>query len=385
MRFRLGLPLALLLCAAMALTLVADAWAVDRVIVKKGDGMSTIEGRTVVTAQDGGLLILTPDGQLVPVQPKEIAQRASDDRPFEPLTADQFKTRLLAELPKGFDVHKTAHYLICYNTTRQYAEWCGSLFERLYLAFSNYWTLRGFTLREPTFPLVAVVFADRASYVEYSRPDLGDAADKIIGYYNLQTNRMTMYDLSGTEAANRAHSRRGSPAQISKMLARPEAEGNVATIVHEATHQIAYNCGLHARLSDCPLWFSEGIAIFFETPDLASRKGWSNIGGVNRPRLTHFLSYLRSRPPDSLETLIANDKRFRDTSHSLDAYAEAWSLTYFLIRQKPKQYVEYLRRLSQKKPLLWDTPETRLQEFTAVFGDLKKLDAEFVRYMSKVP
>lgn len=385
MRFGPRSAVSCLLCAAIGLTIVGPSAALDRVTVKRGGQASTVEGRVEVTAQDGGLLVLAADGELVPVQPKEIVERTGDDRPFQALTAEQLSRRLLTQLPKGFDVHTTAHYVICYNTTREYAQWCGALFEQLYRAFSNYWTRRGFTLSEPAFPLVAVVFADRASYVEFSRPDLGDAADKIIGYYNLQSNRMTMYDLSGTEAASRARDRRGSPGQISKILALPEAERNVATIVHEATHQIAYNCGLHARLSDCPLWFSEGIAIFFETPDLASRKGWSNIGGVNRPRLTQFRTYLRSRPADSLETLVATDKRFRDTSQALDAYGEAWSLTYYLIRQKPKQYLEYLRRLSQKKPLLWDSPETRLQEFTAVFGDLKKLDAEFVRYMAKVP
>ena len=137
----------------------------------------------------------------------------------------------------------------------------------------------------------------------------------------------------------------------------------VATIVHEATHQIAFNCGLHTRYSDCPMWFSEGIAVYFETPDLHSPKGWSGIGAVNRPRLAQFQQYLRSRPHDSLRTLISNDKRFRDPKQALDAYAEAWALTYFLLQQHRKQYVEYLRMLSAKKPLLEDGPEKRLAQF----------------------
>jgi hypothetical protein len=367
----------------LVIALGGPASGVDRVTIKKGESQTTLEGRVEVTAQDGGVLLLAPDGVLWPLQPKEIVERKSDALPFEPLGADQIARRLQAELPKGFDVHTTAHYLICYNTTREYAQWCGALFERLYWAFDNYWTRRGFTLSKPAFPLVAVVFADRASYITFSTAELGDAADKIIGYYSLQSNRMTMYDLSGMEAVNRAHNRRGSPGQISKLLAQPEAERNVATIVHEATHQIAYNCGLHARLSDCPLWFSEGIAMFFETPDVSSAKGWRNIGGANVPRLNQFGAYVRKRPADSLETLVADDKRFRDTNQALDAYAEAWSLTYFLIRQRPKQYLEYLRTLSQKKPLLWDTPATRLKELTEAFGDLKKLDAEFMRFMRK--
>ena len=168
-------------------------------------------------------------------------------------------------------------------------------------------------------------------------------------------------------------------------MAQPDAERTVATIVHEATHQIAFNCGLNARYSDCPLWFSEGMAVFFETPDLASPKGWRNVGGVNRPRLVQFRDYLGRRPANSLRSLLEDDKRFRDPQQSLDAYAEAWALTYFLLRQHPRQYIDYLRTLSKKKPLVWDSPETRLAEFTAVFGSVDRLEAELLRYMARVP
>ncbi len=40
--------------------------------------------------------------------------------------------------------------------------------------------------------------------------------------------------------------------------------------------------------------------------------------------------------------------------------------------------------LSAKKPLLHDSPETRLDEFQRAFGDIKKLDAELLRYMGRV-
>ena len=146
----------------------------------------------------------------------------------------------------------------------------------------------------------------------------------------------------------------------------------------------AFNCGLHTRLSDCPLWFSEGIAVYFETPDLHSAKGWSGIGAINWPRFEQFQKYYPHRPVDSLRTLITVDQRFRDAKGGLDAYAEAWALTYFLIKQHPKEYVAYLRALSTKKPLSADSSNARLEEFQQAFGDLNKLDAEFIRYMSRL-
>lgn len=364
--------------------LVAPAASLDKVRFQQEGREATVSGKVLVTAQDGGLLLLATDGVLWIVQPDELIEHTADESPFTPLTADEMSRRVLGELPRGFDVHRTSHYLIFYNTSRDYASWCGSLFERLYMAFTNFWSRRGFELQSPEFPLTAIIFADKAAYTEFAKGELGESVQAIIGYFSLRTNRITMFDLTGTVSANRG-SRGASAAQISRILSHPDSERNVATIVHEATHQIAFNCGLHTRYSDCPLWFSEGIALYFETPDLTSAKGWSTIGGVNRPRLQRFQEYAARRAPDSLVSLVRDDVRLRDTKNGLDAYAEAWALTYFLLKQHPKQYLAYLKTLSAKKPMEWDDPETRLREFQQAFGsDLRKLDAEMTRYMLRL-
>ena len=90
--------------------------------------------------------------------------------------------------------------------------------------------------------------------------------------------------------------------------------------------------------------------------------------------------YLRRRPDDSLVTLISDDQRFRNTSHADQAYAEAWSLCYHLIRTKPKQFAQYLEQVGQKPPVVEDGAEARIQEFRTTFGiDLQHFDAEFRR------
>ena len=53
------------------------------------------------------------------------------------------------------------------------------------------------------------------------------------------------------------------------------------TIVHEAVHQLAYNSTLQRRMADNPYWVSEGLATYFESPDLNSLRGWRNIGAIN--------------------------------------------------------------------------------------------------------
>jgi hypothetical protein len=355
--------------------------AMDHVTFRRDGKTREVTGRVLISAQDGGLLLLAQDGVLWLIPPEEKVEHTTDAAPFTPLSREEIGKRILLELPPDFKIHATAHYLIFYDTSPAYAQWCGALFERLYMAFTNAWIRKDFKLTEPEFPLVAIVFADKDSYRKFTQSDLGEAGDAIIGYFGLLSNRMTMYDLTGLQPQGRRHGK--TTAQINQILNQPEALRTVSTIVHEATHQIAFNCGLHARLSDCPRWFSEGIAMFFETPDLRSAKGWKGIGNLNQARLVQFSKYMATRPANSLETLICDDKRLTDAKLASDAYAEAWALTYFLIYQHPKEYISYLRSLSAKKPLVQDTPRQRVDEFRRFFGDLSQLDAEFLRYMAR--
>jgi hypothetical protein len=371
--------LSVVLFVAICLAMSAPARAMDQVTLRRDGKTLEVTGKVLVTAQDGGRLLLARDGVLWLIPPEEQVEHSSDAAPFKPFTREEMTRRILAELPAGFQEFSTTHYLIFYNTSPEYAKWCGSLFERLYKAFTNCWSRNKFQLTDPRFPLVAIVFADRQSYLHFARPELGDMGQSVIGYYGLTSNRMTMYDLTGVAA--HGHGRIGTTAEINEILSQPESLRTVSTIVHEATHQIAFNCGLHTRLSDCPRWFSEGIAMYFETPDLRSARGWGGIGNINWPRLELFKQSLASRPADSLESLLRDDKRFVDPKRALGSYAEAWALTYFLIHKHPKEYVSYLRLLSAKKPLVQDSPEERLDEFRRTFGDLARLNAEFVRYM----
>lgn len=355
--------------------------AMDHVTLRRDGQTVYVEGRIVLTAQDGGLLFLARDGALWRMLPTELVKHASDDAPFRAYPTEQMKKSVLADLPRGFRVYeKAAHYLIFYDTSPAYAQWCGALFEGLYKVFRNTWSQRGFQMGDPEFRLVAIIFADKPSYVKYSKKELGDAADSIFGYYNMESNRMIMYDLVGPAVTRPGQS--VGPSHISQFLASPNAYGAACTIVHEATHQIAFNSGLQQRLSDCPKWFSEGIAMYFETPDLGRTISWgrAGVGTVNGARLAQFQQYLKHRPANSLKTLIGSGDRLVDVKQADDAYAESWALTYYLIQMRQKEYIAYLKVLSRKRPLEVDEKATQLAEFEKQFGPLEKLDGEFLNY-----
>jgi hypothetical protein len=358
------------------------AAGLDYVTIRQGENQREIAGKLELEAVDGGVLLLSRDGALWPVEKKNLVSRRSDTKPFAPFTREELARALAAELP-GFKAHQTQHYLIWYNTSPAYARWVGGLFEGLHKAFYNYWTRRGAVLHEPEFPLVGLVFDGRASFVKHAQKEVGERTDTIIGYYHMQTNRITSFDLTGVEAAGL--NERSAAVKINQVLSQPEAERMVATIVHEATHQLAFNSGLQVRYADVPFWISEGIAIYFETPNLESTKGWRNIGGVNRVNLDNFREYLLRRPAGSLEVLLTEDKRFRDSATAAEAYAEAWALNYYLLHTRGEAYVKYLMKLAEQTPLIDVEPGERIKQFRQAFGeDLQTIEAEFLRYMRTV-
>lgn len=365
----------------LILAIPCQVWAVEHLAIERDGSQQRVSGQAVVKAKDGGLLVMDSKQVLWTITPDEIVSRVSDEAPFERLDRKALADQLRNEMPSGFRVHETAHYLFVYNTSRAYAEWCGALFERLHMAFLNYWQKRGFDVNHPDWPLVALIFDSRRTFAAYSRPELGDATDSVIGYYSLRSNRVAAFDLTSATGSTRS----GNRAMIRRLLQRPEAERRVATIIHEATHQLAFNCGLQTRYADIPKWVSEGIAIYFETPDLRSTRGWQNIGGINHYRNSEFRRTLSARKGDSLKTLLATDERFLNQRSASQAYAEAWALNYYLIRKHPDEYLKYMKLLSEKRPVRYDNPEDRLTQFRDAFSaDLPEIDQQFLRYMRTV-
>ena len=342
-----------------------------------------VSGRLLIEASNG-MLLQADDGALFTIYEWEIQTHERTDEVFVSASHKQIGERLLAELPNGYRIHTTEHYVVCYGTSRVYAKWTSSLLERLHGAFTRYWSRKGFDLHEPEFPLIAMVFPDRQSYERAAAEQVGGIASGVVGYYSLHSNRVNMYDLTGMESLRGPGNRRGSLKEISLMLSQPGAVPLVSTIVHEATHQIAFNCGLQTRLADIPLWLCEGLAVVFEAPDASSSKGWRGIGKVNYERLATFRRNQANWNSSHMMSLLATNDRFRHPRTAPDAYADAWALNFYLIKYRPKQYASYLKMLAAKPPIKEDTPDRRLAEFREHFGEIRELERDFLKQMAKV-
>lgn len=379
--------LILVLLSAAMFACVDRAAALDYILAQQDGKELRLIGQVIVRAVDGGVLMQTREGRLWMLQPAEIIRQFNDDKPMTSVTQEEAAQAVLQTLPSGFKYRTTAHYVIVYDTSDHYAIWCGSILEQLYRAFTNYWSRRGIKLHEPTVPLVAVVFGNPTAYAKHAVSEAGEGAEGIPAYYHLITNRITMRDPTSLTGRSVAGGRAKNLGEfVRRLFANPEGAAAVTNIVHEATHQLHFNTGLTQRLASCPKWASEGIAVFFETPDLGSsaRSGWAGVGDLNVIRLRDFQRYMTHRPADSLLRLIADDGRFAGDNNLIETYAESWALTYFLSRQYPREFADYMKTIMQKSPCIDDAPDQRLKEFEDAFGDLQRIDQQFIRYISRL-
>jgi hypothetical protein len=139
---------------------------------------------------------------------------------------------------------------------------------------------------------------------------------------------------------------------------------------------------LQTRLAGNPKWVSEGMAIFFETPDLKSRGGWSGIGKVHRLHLNNFKN--RGAVQGVIRRTVADDTMFLQRETAAVAYSQAWALTFYLQKNKSKQYVQYMRELSELAALDEESDEQQLTRFQRIFGDLDALEKRFLNRMMKL-
>ena len=140
--------------------------------------------------------------------------------------------------------------------------------ESLSAAFLPQFREKGFkNLAMPAQRLTVITLKDKESY----RAFLGEDPGKMVGgHYDLDTNRLVMFDFRPT-------------IDEIDLQADPERV-NLLALVHETTHLLCFNTGLLSRQADVPDWVSEGLATYVELWQ-KNKKPATPIGVVNRPWL----------------------------------------------------------------------------------------------------
>jgi len=311
----------------------------------------------------GEMRLMGRDGRLYQFDPKAAKNAQRTSPTFVPYSAAEMKSRLQQEFDNRFDFSTTRHYVVVHPRGER-EEWSGR-FEELYNRFRHYFRVRGFSLQEPAYPLVAVVFRTEAEYFRYASASGTPMHPGTLGHYDPISNRVFLFDV--TAGKNNV-----------------DWSENAETIIHEATHQTAFNVGVHRRFAAAPRWLVEGLATMFEAPGVwNARYDHTQADRINRDRLAGFSQYAAKRPPGSLATLLSTDDLFRRDPDG--AYAEAWALTFYLSETQPRLYAAYLTKTAAR-PMFSDySAAERVVDFQDIFGsDLKMVETKFLRYMQDV-
>lgn len=273
--------------------------------------------------------------------------RPEDLRPiasaFVPATAKQMSRALQAEFGPRFEVLRTTHYVVVQPRGR--GERFARQFERRYRGFTRYMNRCGVPTRRGRFPLVAIVMPDEAAmYAELRRLDIDISG--VAGIYDWASNRIIMHD-------------QGNADYIAE------------TVRHESAHQVAFNSGVHSRVSQTPCWLVEGIGCLFEPASmepLASDKGFT-------ARLHHgFVRQIRKNYPDrqrlteDLAELLVNDDAFRDPKSAVEAYGLSWAVVFYLAEQRRTSFAAIVKCAAAQPPFESYPAAARRADFEQAVG-----------------
>lgn len=328
----------------------------------------TVRGQRIegapVTWNSRQVVLLARDGRLWQFAPEEATDYRKTADAFRGYSAAQLRATLMQELGREFEVTGTTHYLVAHPSSAP--DIWADRFEDLYRRFVHYFSVRGFSLTEPPFPLIAIVCRNQREFARHA-PHRGPLASAgILGFYSVESNRIVLYDVR--------QEGRGAGSE----------EQNFATVIHEATHQMAFNTGIHRRTAPPPVWVAEGLATVFE----GVVAGGAGANGprqsrVNRARLGDFRKRFGTSSSSMLADIVAQDGAFQTSPAA--AYAMAWALTFYLIETQPSRYWQYLALTAARSPLEPYPAAQRTADFVASFGsDWSMLDARLRRFLDEL-
>ncbi len=348
----------LTILVALSSSVAAAAEPINGTLALKLNGQF-LEGKPLVW-DDSTVLLIARDGRLWNFKPSDAKEPRQASTMFKGYSAAEMRERLSKELGKDFEITHTGHYLVA-SPRGSKQDWAPR-FEEMYRQFVHYFTIRGLSPKEPEFPLVAIVWPTREAFQRYAALEGSPMGTGYLGYYSGRSNRVTLYDQQHEGG---------------------DWTSNADTIIHEVTHQTAYNTGVHRRFTETPRWLVEGLGTMFEARGVWNSRQFTKLPDrYNRGRLAEFLQNLPHRPAGRTAELIASDRLF-ETDPSA-AYAEAWAFSFYLAEKLPRKYCDFLALTAKKPTFQATTSAERLKDFTTVFGpDVKLLESQFLRFMQE--
>jgi hypothetical protein len=308
------------------------------------DGQS-YEGR-YVGRDSSHLMLQERDGALQTFDLDRVSDWKKTSSSFAAKTYRELKGDLQTEFGRDFVVTGASQYVVVHPPG---GEAWAERFDDIYRSFFRFFELRGLRLNSPEFPLIAVVFPDKPAFDAYARENGFALSSQVYGFYAPSTNRVYLFDRPTPGAT------RGS-WELGRQI-----------VYHEASHQLAYNAGLHSRTGQMPQWMVEGLGTYFETKSVWSREPSTTQTRLHPDQAATYLDFIAKQRGPYLKSFVASDALFK--SDPLDAYALSWALTYYLTEQNGQTYLRYMQKIAALPPGTEYDAKRRVPEFEAAFGD----------------
>jgi hypothetical protein len=309
------------------------------------------------------VVLLERTGRIASFEPSEIQAHSILKESFQPTTAMNLRGMLQEEFGRAYTVDGSGDFVIVASPGTA-SKWT-KVFADLQRSFFQYFTTRGFQIQKPDFPLVGVIFRDQAEFFRYAAQNQMNVSPRTAGFYSILSNRLYLYEPSGNPLDQR------------------EA---MATIRHEATHQLAFNSGLHQRLSSPPLWALEGLASIFEAPGMTEPRSTAPTNKlVNQARIDTWKGI--AKQPDQLtqlfDSMVRDDSLFKSDPDK--AYAIAWAVSLYLSERESIKYARYMNKIA-KLPIGQSYPSPRrVQDLHTTFsGSSTMLIQSTIRYIDQI-
>ena len=314
------------------------------------------------------VVVLSRDGRRVDITPEALQNSRKLTMGFRSYAPAEIRAELQKEFRGRLEVHNTSHFIVACPAGKA-DRWLQRL-EELLRSFQHYFSVRGVTPQEPQFPLVVIIFPDKSDFQRFRNEDGNrmkeSEKEQLLGYYSPMTNRVAMYDSTASTGG--------------------DWRQNESTIIHEISHQYAFNCGLQNRFSQPPKWLTEGLAQLFEAPGLWDSHRYAEFKDrVNRQRLQAFRAYqANGRKPMAWLRWVESDDHFLENP-AATSYPESWAFSFFLVETAPHKYTSYLKRTAARPNFVAVSKADRLADFKAAFGDdFGRLETVFLQYMAAI-
>lgn len=267
----------------------------------------------------------------------------------------------------------SAHFSLFCSSDAVEAETIGNLLDFCYDRFFSIYRDFGFDLNEPNESLEWILFDHHRSFTGYALGIEKQDLSWLTSYYSAKTNRVAIVT-PGRLWPWDIRSETGNSADIAPCP--PDAETDLAKIIHEAAHQLSFNTGLQKRRVMYPIWASEGLAMYFEHALLGNDLGSVRYPAIRGRRLQKLH---RQGELVDLKEFVAMT-RFDGSICEVDLYAQAWGVFEFLSHHQPQALKTYYSILYALKPGA-RSEYTLRREFVEAFGPLDQLDRHWKQFL----